>query len=72
VTVYRHEDGSVRFWDVSSVHISLMYKLSTADMFGGYSGRDGLDVDGDEEWPPFRKVGDDSILFLMLVSSSWL
>jgi len=28
-------------------------------MFGGYLGRgDGFDADGDEEWPPFRKVGD--------------
>ena len=52
-----HEDGSVRFWDVSSVSISLLYKLTTADLFGGYSGRgDGYDSDGDEEWPPFRKV----------------
>lgn len=47
----------MRFWDVSSVHIALLYKLTTAEMFGGYAGKsDGFETDGDEEWPPFRKV----------------
>ena len=52
----RHEDGSVRFWDVSSAGIRLLYKLTTADMFGGYYRGDMSDIDADEEWPPFRKV----------------
>lgn len=52
-----HEDGSVRFWDVSSTCIVLLYKLTTADMFGGYSRGDTSDMDADEEWPPFRKIG---------------
>jgi len=52
----RHEDGSVRFWDVSSAGIQLLYKLTTADMFGGYYRGDMSDIDADEEWPPFRKV----------------
>jgi len=51
-----HEDGSVRFWDVSSAGIRLLYKLMTADMFGGYYRGDMSDIDADEEWPPFRKV----------------
>jgi len=46
----------VRFWDVSSAGIQLLYKLMTADMFGGYYRGDMSDIDADEEWPPFRKV----------------
>lgn len=28
-----HEDGSVKFWDVSSVSMSLLYKVNTASYF---------------------------------------
>jgi len=54
-----HEDGSVCFWDVTTVSMSLLYKLRTAPLFGVTSPAvpDGHNVDGDEEWPPFRKVG---------------
>ena len=55
----------MRFWDVSSAGIQLLYKLTTADMFGGYYRGDMSDIDADEEWPPFRKV--DRCLLLALV-----
>lgn len=60
-----HEDGSVRFWDVSGPYLTLVYTLKTADLFRA----DDMDIDeearpaevleGDEadEWPPFRKTG---------------
>lgn len=52
-----HEDGSVRFWDVSSVDIVLIYKLSTSNLFSLSSGHENSeDLDMDEEWPPFKKV----------------
>ena len=53
--ISRHEDGSVRFWDATSTSMKLLYKMSTANIFG-------LEVAGDqthnedEDWPPFRKV----------------
>jgi len=55
----------VRFWDVSSAGIQLLYKLTTADMFGGYYRGDMSDIDADEEWPPFRKVNRHFILPLV-------
>uniref|UniRef100_A0A674ERU0 LLGL scribble cell polarity complex component 1 n=1 Tax=Salmo trutta TaxID=8032 RepID=A0A674ERU0_SALTR len=45
-----HEDGTVRFWDVSAVAMTPLYKLSTANVFH-------TDSLQEEEWPPFRKVG---------------
>ena len=69
VTMLRHEDGSVRFWDVSSAGIQLLYKLTTADMFGGYYRGDMSDIDADEEWPPFRKVSLFHSIYLLSVVS---
>jgi len=60
ILITGHEDGSVRFWDVSSTSITLLYKLLTAPMFACSSSQadsSDLDLDNDEEWPPFRKVG---------------
>ena len=52
-----HEDGSVRFWDVSSVAMKMIYKLNTSGVYGmDYSQNAEAAEDGDEEWPPFRKV----------------
>jgi lethal(2) giant larvae protein len=61
-----HEDGSVRFWDVTNMTMQLIYKIKTADYFQTEStpldGDQPLDTsalnggDGDN-WPPFRKVG---------------
>ncbi|KAG7460006.1 hypothetical protein MATL_G00216580 [Megalops atlanticus] len=53
-----HEDGTVRFWDASRASLRSLYKLSTAHVFltdGDHS--DSLTQAGEEEWPPFRKVG---------------
>jgi len=51
-----HEDGSVRFWDVSRGGLSLVYRLDTGRLFGVDTLAHG-DSSGEEvEWPPFRKV----------------
>ena len=53
-----HEDGSVRFWDVSGSCMRLLYKLDTAPLFGidtlPHSSSSTADLTDD--WPPFRKV----------------
>lgn len=58
-----HEDGSIRFWDVTHMTMTLIYRLRTSEYFQTDStpldeqptevagGNDG------ENWPPFRKVG---------------
>lgn len=50
-----HEDGSVRFWDVTNMSMQLIYRFKSADYFQ----TDCVpQEDNDEEnWPPFRKVG---------------
>uniref|UniRef100_A0A8C9Y3W1 LLGL scribble cell polarity complex component 1 n=1 Tax=Sander lucioperca TaxID=283035 RepID=A0A8C9Y3W1_SANLU len=60
-----HEDGTVRFWDASGVALTPMYKLSTANVFhtdcdpcdDPQGASDDPDMQQEEEWPPFRKVG---------------
>ncbi|CAJ1076498.1 lethal(2) giant larvae protein homolog 1 [Xyrichtys novacula] len=60
-----HEDGTVRFWDASGVALTPLYKLSTANVFhtdcdpydNPQDPGDDQDVQQEEEWPPFRKVG---------------
>ncbi|XP_061088611.1 lethal(2) giant larvae protein homolog 1 isoform X2 [Conger conger] len=53
-----HEDGTVRFWDASGVSLKPLYKLSTANIFQtDCDHNDSLGQAGEEEWPPFRKVG---------------
>ncbi|XP_012861729.1 LLGL scribble cell polarity complex component 2 isoform X1 [Echinops telfairi] len=53
-----HEDGTVRFWDASGVCLRLLYKLSTVRVFLTDSDpSDSLHAQGEEEWPPLRKVG---------------
>lgn len=52
-----HEDGTVRFWDASSTSMSLLYKLSTASLFNVEIHGDHNSGEVEEEWPPFRKVG---------------
>ncbi|CAG2163640.1 unnamed protein product, partial [Oppiella nova] len=61
-----HEDGSVRFWDSSSVSLQHLYTLMTNKLFL-LSDDDIALIDSDDtalnetnaedEWPPFRKVG---------------
>ncbi|KAM8798550.1 lethal(2) giant larvae protein homolog 1 [Eudromia elegans] len=53
-----HEDGTVRFWDASGVSLKPLYKLGTANVFQtDCEHNDSLNQAGEEEWPPFRKVG---------------
>ena len=57
-----HEDGSVRFWDVTNLSMSLIYRLKTSDYFQTDSTPNdepsGESNDGDlDNWPPFKKVG---------------
>uniref|UniRef100_A0A7N6BJ45 Lethal giant larvae homologue 2 domain-containing protein n=1 Tax=Anabas testudineus TaxID=64144 RepID=A0A7N6BJ45_ANATE len=60
-----HEDGTVRFWDASGVALTPLYKLSTANVFhtdcdpsdDPQDPSDDPDMQQEEEWPPFRKVG---------------
>lgn len=63
-----HEDGTIRFWDVTQMSMTLLYQLKTSDYFQTESTP--LDDDPDmscdnnngnnaneDNWPPFRKVG---------------
>ncbi|KAL8593324.1 hypothetical protein ACOMHN_009977 [Nucella lapillus] len=51
-----HEDGTVRFWDASGSSLSLMYRMATSPIFGIVD--HAVETpSGDDEWPPFRKVG---------------
>uniref|UniRef100_A0A7N8YNC5 LLGL scribble cell polarity complex component 1 n=1 Tax=Mastacembelus armatus TaxID=205130 RepID=A0A7N8YNC5_9TELE len=60
-----HEDGTVRFWDASGVALTPLYKLSTANVFhtdcdpsdDSQDPSNDPDMQQEEEWPPFRKVG---------------
>ncbi|XP_061377148.1 lethal(2) giant larvae protein homolog 1 isoform X1 [Danaus plexippus] len=53
-----HEDGSVRFWDVTGVVMTPLYKYTTAPLFSGEEICENNDSQNDEEeWPPFRRVG---------------
>lgn len=52
-----HEDGTVQFWDASGVSLTLLYKLSTSQLFVSEDlGGDGASAE-DDDWPPFRKAG---------------
>lgn len=54
---YRHEDGTVRFWDASGVCLHLLYKLSTVRVFlTDADPNDNMNPLGEDEWPPLRKV----------------
>ena len=59
-----HEDGSVMFWDAGGVTMKLVYKLGTA-VFFGEGELPPQDADEDE-WPPFRKVGQCGITMLFV------
>uniref|UniRef100_A0A8C6RWM7 LLGL scribble cell polarity complex component 2 n=1 Tax=Nannospalax galili TaxID=1026970 RepID=A0A8C6RWM7_NANGA len=53
-----HEDGTVRFWDASGVCLRLLYKLSTVKVFiTDTDPNENLSAQGEDEWPPLRKVG---------------
>ncbi|XP_012555599.1 lethal(2) giant larvae protein homolog 1 isoform X1 [Hydra vulgaris] len=51
-----HEDGTIKFWNVSGLLFNLIYTISTAKLFHNDDGELPA-TDGEEEWPPFKKVG---------------
>ena len=57
--IFSHEDGSVRFWDVSSCFLGPLYRLSLAALFGNVddSEMEGPDESQEVDWPPFVKAG---------------
>lgn len=56
-SAHRHEDGTVRFWDASGVCLRLLYKLSTVRVFLTDTDlSENLSAQGEDEWPPLRKV----------------
>ncbi|KAL5019307.1 hypothetical protein ScPMuIL_005029 [Solemya velum] len=52
-----HEDGTVRFWDASTTSMKMLYKLSTATIFSVDVPHPEQNSVEEEEWPPFKKVG---------------
>ncbi|XP_048482979.1 lethal(2) giant larvae protein isoform X3 [Plutella xylostella] len=52
-----HEDGSVRFWDVTGVAMTPLYKYTTAQLFSGEEIAENTEQNDEEEWPPFKRVG---------------
>lgn len=47
----------MRFWDASGVCLRLLYKLSTVHVFfTDTDPSENLNAQGEEEWPPLRKV----------------
>ena len=62
-----HEDGTIRFWDVTKMSMTLIYKLKTSDYFQTEStpldddehdtSTNNANSNVEDSWPPFRKVG---------------
>ena len=61
-----HEDGTIRFWDASTISLKFLYKLDTQNLFVTDADANGQAGAGDEEeeWPPFRKVRKKNLLTL--------
>lgn len=51
-----HENGSVKFWDVTAGAMKLIYELSTANLFIGQDPDALIDDFSDFKWPPYKKV----------------
>lgn len=66
VLITGHEDGTVKFWDATTISLRHLHTVNTSKLFN-VSEDDLALIDGDdnelsndeeqEEWPPFRKVG---------------
>ena len=55
--LYSHENGSVKFWDVTTGAMRLIYELKTANLFVGQEPDTTMMEDfADFKWPPYRKV----------------
>lgn len=52
-----HEDGTVKFWNVTGLAFNLMYTISTGKLFeSDYDDGPPPDDGEEEDWPPFKKV----------------
>ncbi len=68
-----HEDGTIRFWDASTISLKFLYKLDTANLFDTDADANGqAAADGEEEWPPFRKVRKNEFDYLKNVYTIYL
>ena len=53
----RHENGGVKFWDVTTGAMRLIYALKTANLFVGQESHSEVIEDfSDFKWPPYHKV----------------
>ena len=55
---YSHENGSVKFWDVTPGAMRLIYELPTANLFVGQEPEQVMDDFSDFKWPPYKKVSE--------------
>lgn len=77
---YRHEDGTVRFWDASGVALTPIYKLSTANVFhtdcdpcdDPPDPNDDPDMQQEEEWPPFRKASSEQEEHMCIITFGYV
>ncbi|KAL5473149.1 hypothetical protein EMCRGX_G027597 [Ephydatia muelleri] len=57
ILVTGHENGVVRFWDVTTMAMKLIHELKTANLFIGCEPESFQDdTFSDFKWPPYRKV----------------
>lgn len=53
----RHENGTVKFWDVTTGAMNLIHELKTSNLFVGQDSQSALlDDFSDFKWPPYYKV----------------
>lgn len=58
ILITGHEDGTVKFWNITGLSFNLIYTISTAKLFESDMDDGPPPDDGDDEdWPPFKKVG---------------
>eukprot|EP00111_Clytia_hemisphaerica_P008566 TCONS_00025019-protein len=58
ILITGHEDGTVKFWNVTGLSFTLIYTISTSKLFQSDMDDGPPPDDGDDEdWPPFKKVG---------------
>ncbi len=57
VSPCRHENGMVKFWDITNGAMRLIYELKTSNLFVGQEPESALMEEFSEfKWPPYRKV----------------
>ena len=74
VCIFRHTDGSIKFWDITSSAMYQIFEVKTEPIFQT-SDSDVMDLTqfSDFQWPPYRKVSiydpfdDDSRLAIRLI-----